>query len=594
MKFNLLPKAIILAAALECSLFAQARVSTAINKEAGAQVGIIVTYKEGAMSESHLGRMNARGAKLHHRLNLINSGAFVVDSSMIETIAADPEVESISPDREVKATADYAVPTAGGKTANLAGYTGAGIGVAIIDSGVLDQKDFTDSKGQSRIVYSQSFLTCSLFMTNSLTGGGGTPSRTIGAQNTGPLGSALLCPSTRSSASDYYGHGTHVAGLIAGNGSNSTGSLYTYTIKGMAPSANIINLRVLDENGSGTDSSVIAAIEKAIALKDTYKIKIINMSLGRAIFESYNTDPLNLAVQKAWNAGIVVVVAAGNYGRNGYDVTAGYGTIAAPGNDPSVITVGSMKTNNTISRGDDTIATYSSKGPSLIDHVVKPDLVAPGNQLDSVSCTTCTMYTATPHNRTPYAAFSKLTGTSTTYFNLSGTSMATPMVSGAAALMLQKANSIGQSLTPDQVKARLMKTSTKSFPSSSSVYDAAANVTYVSHYDLFTVGAGYLDTVSALSSNDFAKGSAQSPIAYYDTVEKAVKIQTAANSIWGAGSTWATNVVWGDMVLNGSNVVWGDSVVWGESCQTGFNVVWGENSPWPQSANGSFATNGDN
>ena len=90
----------------------------------------------------------------------------------------------------------------------------------------------------------------------------------------------------------------------------------------------------------------------------------------------------------------------------------------------------------------------------------------------------------------------------------------------------------------------LMKTSTKSLPSSSSVYDAAANVTYVSHYDLFTVGAGYLDALSALSSNDSAKGSAQSPIAYYDTV---------ANSIWGTGSTWATNVVWVIWFLNGSN-----------------------------------------
>ena len=113
--------------------------------------------------------------------------------------------------------------------------------------------------------------------------GGGTPNRAIGAQATGPIASSVLCPATRSSATDYYGHGTHVAGLIAGNGNNSTGGLYTYTIKGMAPSANIINLRVLDENGSGKDSNVIAAIEKAIALKDTYKIKIINMSLGRPI-----------------------------------------------------------------------------------------------------------------------------------------------------------------------------------------------------------------------------------------------------------------------------------------------------------------------
>ena len=363
----------------------------------------------------------------------------------------------------------------------------------------------------------------------------------------------------------------------------------------MAPNANIINLRVLDENGSGKDSNVIAAIEKAIALKDTYNIKIINMSLGRPIYESYKTDPLNLAVQKAWNAGIVVVVAAGNYGRNGYDVTGGYGTIAVPGNDPSVITVGSMKTNNTSSRGDDTIASYSSKGPSLIDHVVKPDLVAPGNQLDSVSCVTCTMYTATPQNRTPYASYSILmTGSSTTYFNLSGTSMATPIVSGAVALMLQKANSVGQVLTPDQVKARLMKTATKSFPSTSSVYDPLAKKTYVSHYDLFTVGAGYLDAWGALASTDSTSGSAQSPIAIYDVVAKTVSIQTVANSIWGSDPIWANNVVWGDSVLKGMNVVWGDNVVWGEKANKGFNVVWGETSQWQQSSDSSLSTNGEN
>src|SRR5208282_4947363 len=152
-------------------------------------------------------------------------------------------------------------------------------------------------------------------------------------------------------------------------------------IAGMAPGANIINLRVLDQNGSGTDSQVVAAIQQAIQLKSQYNIRVINLSLGRPVFESYTLDPLCQAVEQAWQAGIVVVVAAGNDGRDNSEGTNGYMTITAPGNDPYVITVGAMKTEGTPTRTDDLIASYSSKGPTAIDHIVKPDLVAPGNNV---------------------------------------------------------------------------------------------------------------------------------------------------------------------------------------------------------------------
>src|SRR5207247_831557 len=120
-----------------------------------------------------------------------------------------------------------------------------------------------------------------------------------------------------------------------------------------------------------------------ISLKSRYNSLVINLSFGRQGFESYTLDPLCQAVEAAWNAGIVVVAAAGNQGRNDSAATEGYGTIAAPGNDPYVITVGAMKTANTSSRNDDTIASYSSKGPTAYDFVVKPDIVAPGNQVVS-------------------------------------------------------------------------------------------------------------------------------------------------------------------------------------------------------------------
>src|SRR6202034_2797593 len=129
----------------------------------------------------------------------------------------------------------------------------------------------------------------------------------------------------------------------------------THTFKGVAPRANIINLRVLDANGSGSESQVLAGIDEAIALKDTYNIRVINLSLGHPVYESFRLDPLCQAVEAAWKAGITVVTAAGNMGRDNTDGIEGYATINSPGNDPYVITVGAMNANGTPWRGDDPI-----------------------------------------------------------------------------------------------------------------------------------------------------------------------------------------------------------------------------------------------
>ena len=176
---------------------------------------------------------------------------------------------------------------------------------------------------------------------------------------------------------------------------------------GIADNANLINLRVLDQNGAGRDSAVIAAIQKAISLKSKYNIRVINLSLGRPVYESYKLDPLCQAVEAAWKAGIVVVVAAGNEGRNDSAHTDGYGTIAAPGNDPYAITVGAMKPMGTPTRADDLIASYSSKGPTLIDHIVKPDIVAPGNMMISVlASSSATLLKASPTNVVALSSYS--------------------------------------------------------------------------------------------------------------------------------------------------------------------------------------------
>jgi serine protease AprX len=374
--------------------------------------------------------------------------------------------------------------------------------------------------------------------------------------------------------SDKYGHGTHVAGLIGGSGASSgTGNGYAATYAGVAPNVNLINLRVLDLNGMGVDSQVIAAIQQAIALKSTYNIRVISMSLGRPIFESYTLDPVDQAVEAAWKAGIVVVCAAGNNGR--FAPTNGFGTIGVPANDPSVITVGATMTELTSTRVDDQIASYSSKGPTSVDHIVKPDLVAPGNRIVSLRVPGSTLDTAYPQFQ-----IAPTSGTAK-YYELSGTSMATPIVSGAVALMLQQ----NSALTPDQVKARLMKTAWKGFGQYTYSHDSHGNL-YNNEYDIFTYGAGYLDIDAALGNTDLATGLALSQTAVMGSGGVTVKNTTPDSNFSGSSVVWsATSVVWGNSVVWGANalsatsVVWGaTSVVWGSTSITGDSVVWGSYS----------------
>ena len=244
---------------------------------------------------------------------------------------------------------------------------------------------------------------------------------------------------TGEGSDDLYGHGTHVAGIIGGNGTDSRCAACNVTIQGIAPNVNLISFKVLNRRGEGTESAVIQAIQAAIQLKATYNIRVMNLSLGHPVFESYKQDPLCQAVEQAWKAGIVVVVSAGNGGRDDTFGTAGYGMIESPGNDPYVITVGATNSKATPDRGDDVMTSYSAKGPTAIDHIVKPDIVAPGNRVVSLAAPAWLEMTY-PQNQVPlsYYEIGGTTAASNQYFVLSGTSMSTAMVSGAAALMLQQ------------------------------------------------------------------------------------------------------------------------------------------------------------
>ena len=245
----------------------------------------------------------------------------------------------------------------------------------------------------------------------------------------------------------------------------------------------------------------------------------------------------------------MVVVAAGNLGRNGY------ATITSPGNSPYAITVGAMKTEGTPNRNDDLIASYSSRGPSWIDYEVKPDIVAPGNMVVSLLAPGSTLSKEYPANVTP-ASYYMQPGYSapTEYFELSGTSMATPVVSGAAAILLQQ----HPSLTPDGVKARLMKTAYKTFPASSTAVDPTTGAHYTDTYDIFTVGAGYLDIAAALNNSDAFSGAALSPsVLYNHSLSLAILVEPVGSG-WNNG-LWSLNNVWGGSViqsLSGTSAAW--------------------------------------
>jgi serine protease AprX len=212
---------------------------------------------------------------------------------------------------------------------------------------------------------------------------------------------------------DDHGHGTHVAGIAAGAGRANR------AMKGVAPGAALVGVKVLAGDGSGTLAGVIDGIEWVIAQKDVYGIKVMNLSLGAAI-PTDGRDPLSLAVNAAAEAGIVAVVAAGNNGPMPY-------TVGTPAAAEKAVTVCAMADP---AEGGWAIASFSSRGPTL-DGRIKPDLCAPGYQISA-----------------PQA------GTAGQYVSYSGTSMATPVVAGTAALLL----AINPTLTPDRAKAILAGT----------------------------------------------------------------------------------------------------------------------------------------
>jgi subtilisin family serine protease len=383
----------------------------------------VILQLNGPISVQLAALLRSNGVKVKKQFATLNSLAVELPTSVVESLDQFDEVEFVSTDSEIRSFGGHVAHTTGADNVRSMGTSGSldgsGIGIAILDSGIFPSHVAFLEAGttRSRIVKSMDFT----------------------GQNR---------------TDDPYGHGTHVASAAAGNGVVSNGKYV-----GIAPKANIVNLRVLNSQGVGTVSGLLSALDWLLANRSTYNVRVANLSLGMPAVNSYRNDPICLAVRRLVDAGVVVVAAAGNNGKRSSGQKI-YGQIHSPGNDPSVITIGAVDTKGTDNRADDGVATYSSRGPSRsywvdvlgrkhYDNLSKPDLAAPGNKL---------VFAMSPNNKLvqqdPSLNASVSTNPNRNQMRLSGTSMAAPLATGTAALMLQA----NPKLTPNMVKMILMYT----------------------------------------------------------------------------------------------------------------------------------------
>jgi serine protease AprX len=363
-------------------------------------VPVVVQATDGGL-DAAAAAVTAGGGTVGAGLPIINGFSAQIPSGALEAVAASPAIVAITLDREAKfeqfsfdstTTASNFVATSGAGQAWTQGDLGDGVGVAVLDTGISSMNDVA-----GRIVFGPD-----------LSGEGTTI--------------------------DSYGHGSVMAGIIGGNGADSVtnpGGAYT----GVAPHATLVEVKVAGRNGAVDVSTILQGMHWASAYKDQFNIRVLNLSWGTPSTQSPTLDPLNYAVERLWQQGIVVVVAAGNSGPNA-------GTITKPGDDPLALTVGAYDDKQNTDPSDDSVASWSSRGPTAAG-LVKPDLVAPGRTLIAMRS-----YGSYVEQNNPKALIAP------SYIKGSGTSEATAVVSGLAALIV-KAH---PDWTPDQVKSALKST----------------------------------------------------------------------------------------------------------------------------------------
>lgn len=330
------------------------------------------------------------GAAIVKELPIIDAVVVRLPLGVLGQVASNHYVHRIHLDRTLHTLLDKAAPTIGATPELANGLTGKGVTIAILDTGIYPHPDLIAPNNRIVAFYD------------------------VVQGKTDPY--------------DDNGHGTHVAGCAAGSGASSGGKY-----RGPAYESSLVGVKVLDASGQGSVSNIIDGVQWCVQYKEKHGIRILSLSLGGPASESYRNDPLCQALEKAWKAGLTVFVAAGNEGP-------GPGTIGTPAIDPVLITVGATDDKNTVVSADDAIASFSSRGPT-IDGLVKPDIVTPGVNIISLRSPGSTLDNAYPQRRVDEQ-----------YFSLSGTSMATPICAGAAALLLQAK----PDAAPDEIKAALL------------------------------------------------------------------------------------------------------------------------------------------
>jgi serine protease AprX len=434
-------------------------------------------------------------------LPLVSSAAGLADAVGITALSLVPGVASISENAQVRARADS---SALGTAYPLAveadrvwatGGKGTGVTVAVLDSGIAADPDLTQ------------------------------PNNRI-------LARVNLADPLPGSVTDPGGHGTHVAGTIAGSGTRSAGQFV-----GIAPGANLVDVRVLDGNGNGRMSSVILGVQWALSHRVEYHIRVLNLSLGAPARASYRVDPLAAAVEMAWLHGLVVVAASGNTG----------GAVDSPGADPYVITVGATDDRETGAVGDDVVGWFSGWGTPALS-TPKPDLVAPGRRIVAVRAEGSTLDRLLPDHVVTAATGAK-------YFRLTGTSMATAVASGEVALLLER----HPELTPDQVKAVLMGTSRPFGQTSGSTPPQGS------------FGAGVSDAYLAVTSGP--RGSANRGLRPADATAGSLY-----SAIYGQPLRWMNGLLGGLLwnLLTWDNLAW-DNIAWDNLAWD--NIAW-DNLAW--------------
>jgi len=365
-------------------------------------VSVIVQAHSGHWQEA-AAAVRAAGGQLGRGLPIVEGFAARLPASAVRRLAADPAIRRITPDSHVgfsmaaappstAAAGDAPIassyPRSTGATAAWAGGNrGDGVTVAVIDTGISPVPDLA-----GRLLAGPDFS------------------------------------GERNSLRDSYGHGTVMAGIIAGDGtSSSDGPTGAYV--GMAPGARVLSVKVAGRDGATDVSTVLAAMQWVASYQSVHHIKVVNLAWGTTSDQSPSVDPLNYAVQRLWRAGIVTVAAAGNDGPAS-------NTIAKPGDDPAIITAGAYDDRQNTALTDDVVTAWSARGPTAAGSA-KPDVIAPGRTL---------IATRAPGSRVEIDNAQAHVGSN--YIRGSGTSQASAVVAGSVALLLGHRGG----LSPDQIK----------------------------------------------------------------------------------------------------------------------------------------------